>query len=158
MTGPHAVQAPPAAAGIGVASGLGAGATLAEQAITHALYGMALAGLDGRLVHVNPAFLDMWGYTDAAQVLGRPLTAFWVEPQAAAAVVETLHRQGAGSGELEAARADGGRFVAELRAGLIRDTAGRPSHLVAAFIDVTERHRVQAVSYTHLTLPTIYSV
>ncbi len=34
-TGPHAVQAPPAAAGIGVESGLGAGATLAEQAITH---------------------------------------------------------------------------------------------------------------------------
>jgi PAS domain S-box-containing protein len=143
-TGSHAVQAPPAAAGIGVASGLGTGATLAEQAITHALYGMALAGLDGRLVYVNPAFLDMWGYMDAAQVLGRPLTAFWVEPQAAAAMIETLHRQGVGSGELEAVRDDGGRFVAELRAGLIRDAAGRPTHLVAAFIDVTERHRVQA--------------
>lgn len=56
-------------------------------------------------------------------------------------MVEALHRQGEWSGELEALRADGGRFIAELRGALIRDAAGRPTHMVGAFVDVTERHR-----------------
>ena len=105
---------------------------------------MAMADLDGRLVYVNPAFLHMWGYVDEAQVLGRPVTTFWVEPEVAATVGEDLHHQGTWSGELEAVRADGGRFIAELRASLIRDATGRPTHMVASFVDVTERHLAQA--------------
>lgn len=115
-----------------------------EQAITHALNGMAITDLEGRLLYVNPAFLQMWGYEDEAEVLGRLGHEFWQDPQDAAAVIETLHRHGSWSGELEAMRADGSRFIAELRTYLTRDDAGRPKHLVGSFVDVTERHLTQA--------------
>ncbi|MGQ9683945.1 MAG: PAS domain-containing protein, partial [Anaerolineae bacterium] len=114
--------------------------TALEQAITHALNGMAITDLDGRLLYVNPAFLQMWGYEDEAQVLGRLGHEFWQDPQAAAAVIETLHRHGSWSGELAAVRADGSGFIAELRTYLTRDDTGRPMHLVGSFVDVTERH------------------
>ncbi len=112
---------------------------LKEQAITHALDGMAMADLDGRLIYVNPAFLRLWGYRGADQVLGRPATSFWVEPDAAAGVVATLMQAGQWQGDLEALRADGSRFRAGLHAGLIRDAQGRPSCMVASFQDLTDR-------------------
>lgn len=115
-----------------------------EQAVTHALNGMALAELDGRMAYVNPAFLDMWGYAHESQVLGRPAIEFWAEPLAVAAVIEAVQGQGAWSGELEAIRADGGRFIAELRVSLIRDAGGQATYMVGSFLDVTERHHAAA--------------
>jgi PAS domain S-box-containing protein len=115
---------------------------LKEQAITHARNGMAMSDLEGRLVYVNPACMRMWGYTDESQVLGRPATAFWVEPEAAAAVIAALMRDRQWCGALEALRADGSHFLAGLNAALIPDVQGRPAHMVASFEDVTQREEI----------------
>ncbi len=112
-----------------------------EQALTYAYNGMAMATLDGRLTYVNPAFLRLWGYADQGEVLGRLATEFWSDPGAAAAVVDALLREGRWEGELEAVRADGSRFIAELQGAVIRDAEGHPTHLVGAFVDVTARAR-----------------
>ncbi len=115
-------------------------ALLKSAALASALNGMAMADLEGRLVYVNPAFLRLWGYADAAQVLGRSAIEFWTEPADATRLIGELFRDGQWSGELDARRADNTPFRARIQAALIRDAAGKPTSLVGAFEDISEFH------------------
>lgn len=42
-----------------------------ELAFESALAGIAIADLEGELRRVNPAFIDMWGYDDEDEIVGR---------------------------------------------------------------------------------------
>jgi PAS domain S-box-containing protein len=116
---------------------------LKDAAVEHALNAIAVADPEGRLTYVNPAFLRMWGYASIGDVLGRLATEFWMQPEQAASVVVALHLHNQWTGVLEGRRADGQPFTAELMAVSIRDGAGRPLHMVASFLDITERQRTE---------------
>ena len=38
---------------------------------------IAITGLKGNLIYVNPSFLKLWGYDDEKEILGKPVTEFW---------------------------------------------------------------------------------
>jgi PAS domain S-box-containing protein len=101
---------------------------------------MATADLDGNITDVNRAFLDLWGYDDEKQVVGRPAAAMWQLPDRAEEVVLALEVAGSWNGSLTAAKRDGGSFVAEVSASIVRDERGDPFGMVASFADVS-RHR-----------------
>jgi two-component system, cell cycle sensor histidine kinase and response regulator CckA len=112
-----------------------------EAAIAASLNGVAMAGMDGILTYVNQSFLDLWGYCEPAQVLGRPAISFWGTPDAASAVVEAIQRTGIWQGELTALRADGVERTMQVNASLLRDIAGAPIGMLASFRDITERKK-----------------
>jgi PAS domain S-box-containing protein len=116
---------------------------LKDAAIEHALNAIAMAGLDGRLTYVNPTFLKMWGYAYTGEVLGRQASEFWARPEQAAVVIGAMQQHGQWTGALEGRRADGQTFTAELMAVLIRDSTGRPVHMLASFLDITQRQSAE---------------
>jgi PAS domain S-box-containing protein len=115
-----------------------------DSAIASSINAIVLADLNGSLTYVNAAFLDMWGYDERWEVLGRPVVSFWQEPDRAAEVVQTLFTKGNWIGELVAQRKDGTPFDAQLSASIVTDPDGKPVCLMASFLDITERKRAEA--------------
>ncbi len=115
-----------------------------ESAIESSLNGLAMADLAGRLTYVNRAFLDLWGYRDESEVLGREVSTFWQRREVPSNVVEILRSDGAWSGELTAPHTDGSTRVMRVNASMFRDSAGVPAGMLASFADVTEEKRLQS--------------
>ncbi|WP_394338564.1 PAS domain S-box protein [Halorubrum sp. 48-1-W] len=110
-----------------------------QYAYESALSGIAQVDLDGELTDVNPAFLDMWGYDDEDDVIGRSAIDLWEEPEQARSVLETVKEQGRWEGELEAVRADGSTFYARGVNSHLTDSDSTPIGVVSSFFDITER-------------------
>lgn len=118
---------------------------LKSAAIEHALNAIAMSDYDGKLTYVNPSFVKMWGYASQEQILGRNLSEFCVAPEQATVIVNDLRQHGRWAGALDARRIDGQIFIVETLAVLIRDANGRPQHMLASFVDVTERKHAEDV-------------
>ncbi|MGQ3331074.1 PAS domain S-box protein [Halorubrum sp. FL23] len=112
-----------------------------EYACKSALSGIAIANLDGELRSVNPALCEMWGYEEAADVVGRSVTDFWADPEAAANVAQPIQETGSWEGELRAVRDDGTTFEAYCSVSYVTDEEGEPIALMSSFVDITERKR-----------------
>ncbi|HPA17811.1 MAG TPA: PAS domain S-box protein [Verrucomicrobiae bacterium] len=119
-----------------------------EHAIASCADGIALADLDLRLTYVNPAFLRLWGYTDAAEVLGRSATEMWWDPARAMRVGGELIEKGHWTGELAARRRDGTTVNVLVSASVIRDAHGKAHSLMAWLVDLTERREAERALLT----------
>jgi PAS domain S-box-containing protein len=117
---------------------------LRERALESSINAIAIADMDGVLTHVNRAFLQMWGFEDRRDVLGRPAVDFWESTTDAADVRMAMLEAGHWTGELTARRRDGSSFIAQLTTSLVLDDDGAPFGALAAFIDITEHKRAEA--------------
>jgi PAS domain S-box-containing protein len=115
-----------------------------QYAYGSALNGIAMVSLDGEITDANAAFIDMWGYESEDDVLGRPATSMWSDPERAQSVLETVTDQGSREDELEAVRADGSTFYARGVNSYLRDEDGNPIGVIASFFDTTERREREA--------------
>ena len=97
-----------------------------DSAIESCINAIAFADLEGNVTYINDAFLKMWGYDDANEVLGRPNTEFWKVEGEAEAVIRSLRNEGGWRGELAAKGKDGSVFDVELSANMVRDNTGKP--------------------------------
>lgn len=114
-----------------------------DWAIESAINPIAISDLDGRLSYVNTAFQKFWGFSSAAEVLGRPVTEFWQFGEKAAEVVEKLHSHGGWSGELTAMRNDGFYFDVQVAASMVIDSESRPVCMLASFAEITDRKKAE---------------
>ena len=103
--------------------------------------GVAITDLAGRATYLNPAMLKMWGFDAAEAALGKPVTEFWQDPQAAAAVIAALQEQGSWTGEASARGADGATFPVAVSLSLVRDENGEAVCMMGSFRDVSARRR-----------------
>jgi PAS domain S-box-containing protein len=127
-------------------------------ALDSALNGVALSDLDGNLTYVNASLVAMWGYREAAELVGRPAVTFWSRPEEAAQVIAALRAAGRWEGDLEALRVDGTTFPAHISATLIRGRDGEPVGMMASFIDTTERkHAVAEITAARQRLEFVVS-
>ena len=107
--------------------------------IDSAINGIAISGLDGRLTYVNDAFVRMWGYATAGEILGTLRFEYWENPGAVVPVVEAVTADGQWVGELVARRKDGSNFQCQVVTNRVDDDSGRPICFLASFLDVSER-------------------
>jgi two-component system cell cycle sensor histidine kinase/response regulator CckA len=122
-------------------------AELRRMIFDHAPGGVALAGLDNRLVEVNEAFCRMLGY-QRQELLQMTFLQF-THPED---LEKTKANQMRAVGETEEipplekryVRKDGSIVHVQLRVGLARDAAGKPLYLVGQITDVTERRLVES--------------
>lgn len=114
-----------------------------DFAMASSLNAIALTDMDGRITYVNPAFATMWKYAPA-EALGRALVDFWFSRDAALTVLATVRAAGSWDGEVRARRPGGEAFDVQVAASVVRDAEQRPVCLMAAFLDVTLRHRADA--------------
>jgi diguanylate cyclase (GGDEF)-like protein/PAS domain S-box-containing protein len=110
-----------------------------DAAIESSINAIAMAGLDGRISYVNPAFIRLWQLNGAQDALGHSPVEFWDNPQEARAVVEALQQHGSWQGELRAHRADGSLMDLQLSANAVFDDAGKLVCMMSSFVDLSDR-------------------
>ena len=114
--------------------------------LENAPIGILSAGLDGRLIRVNPALCRSLGYSAAelARLSIEDITHpdDWSETRAR---FEALVRGEADSYELEKryVRRDGATIVVRAHAVLVRDASGQPLMVVGEVEDITQRQRTE---------------
>jgi PAS domain S-box-containing protein len=115
-----------------------------DSAIESSINGIAFADLQGNLTFVNPSFLNMWGYSDSHEVLGKRSVTFWQSESEAEKVLQEVVNKDSWLEVLVAVRKDGSLFDAQLSTTLVRDQTGQPVCVMASFVDVTEAKRAEA--------------
>jgi diguanylate cyclase (GGDEF)-like protein/PAS domain S-box-containing protein len=117
-----------------------------EGSFTFAPIGIALIGLDGRFLRVNPAFCQITGYAPE-ELLGKAVRDI-THPDDVGADAEQVARLLAGetrSSQLEKRyiNARGHVVWALVFRSLARDKQGMPQHFIAQVMDVSERKRFE---------------
>jgi len=113
---------------------------IAKASFTSAL---ALADLKGNLTYVNSSFLEMWGYDDEKEILGKPVANFWQVKERFIEAEVALCDRGTWAGELVAKRKDGSIFDVHLSATMANDQSGEPVSMVVSIINTTEHKRLK---------------
>ena len=114
-----------------------------DRAIETSITAIAIADPSSNVTYVNASFLQMWGYDDAGEVVGRPILDFWDAPENTIRVLGEMRRDGSWVGELAAVRKNGETFAAELNCSVIKDPEGTPICVMGSFLDITDRKRAE---------------
>lgn len=119
---------------------------LFELTFENAPNGKAVVALDGRFIKVNRAFCDLVGYA-SADLLARGFQAI-THPDDLAGDVANVQRLLDGEAsdyqmEKRYIRADGREVRVELSVSMIRHGDGRPKHLFAQVLDLTDRRQAE---------------
>jgi PAS domain S-box-containing protein len=106
--------------------------------------GVYLADADGKLEDINPAFVRMLGYDNRLELLGHPLSQFFLQAEE----WEIERRQLAESDvvyghEATLRRSDGSPLTALHASALIRDSGGRVRRRQGTLVDITERRQIE---------------
>jgi len=116
---------------------------LKEHAIQSSMNGIAIGDLDGNITYANDAFLSMLGVDDTSEILGKPAVIFAESVEKGLEVLNSVREEAHWKGEVVGKRKDGTPIVVELSANLVRDDEGRPVCMMASFVDITERKRME---------------
>jgi PAS domain S-box-containing protein len=112
-----------------------------DYAVTSAITGIAIADLSGIVTYINLAFLGMWDYEED-EVIGKPATMFFVNKGEVEKALKEILRDEAWQGEIKAERSDSSTFDVQVLANLVTDSDGNPFCMMASFVDITERTRL----------------
>ncbi len=113
-----------------------------DFAVSSAASGIAITDLDGIVTYVNPTCLSMWDYEREEEVLGKPAIDFFADKKRFAVVLKTVLEDGIWQDEVQAMRSDGSTFDVQVLANLVTDADGEPFCMMASFIDITERKKI----------------
>ncbi len=104
----------------------------------------SIADVEGIITEANQAFLDIWGYSGADEVIGKPISHFLFHQEEAAEIVATLSETGRWAGDYLARKEDGSTFLAQSVATVLRDASAEIVGYQSSVIDVTEKRNLQA--------------
>jgi PAS domain S-box-containing protein len=110
---------------------------LEHIALGTSINAVSFADLQGRVSYVNKAFLDMLGYKEKKDVIGRHTSGFWMSKKEAEKMRAALLRNGRWVGEMQARKKDGSGITIRLLANLVNDEMGQPLCTMACFDDVS---------------------
>ena len=113
-----------------------------EHAIASSISGIGITDLEGKLIYVNDKIVEMWGFEDKNEILGRYLPEFW-EGEGVFETIKVLKEKGARIGEDIAKRKDGSIFYVDFMASVIRDKSGQPKYMFGSFVDNTRRKQIE---------------
>jgi PAS domain S-box-containing protein len=113
--------------------------------------GITVTDLNGTITDVNKTVLKLGGFDSESDVVGMSAfesIAFRDRERALTDMLELRQQDTVGSGQYHLLRADGSEYPAEVSAGLLRDTAGKPAGFISVIRDITERKRAEEIFKT----------
>jgi PAS domain S-box-containing protein len=113
-----------------------------DLAVTSAATGIAIADMDGIVTYVNLACLSMWDYEQEEEVLGKHANNFFADKNEFGVGLKRVLKEGMWQGEGKARRSDGSTFDVQVLANLVTDADGEPFCMMASFVDITERKKL----------------
>ena len=114
-----------------------------EFAIASSINGIAIGDLQGTITYVNQAAVMMWGGTDPAEIIGKPVTVFAESEQEALEIMETVLCKGDWTGEINGRRKNGSPVTVLLSASLVRNETNEPVCMMCSFVDITDRKKME---------------
>lgn len=116
-----------------------------HNAIQNAGNGIAIADVNAKLEYVNPAFLQMWGFQSADDVLGTDIRQMLPGEAVEELVRTVLQSRESWSGELQAKRKNGEDICAQVSVACNRDADGEVVGMVLSFDDISDRKRAEDI-------------
>jgi PAS domain S-box-containing protein len=114
-----------------------------DYAVTSAITGIVIADLDGSVTDVNLALLSMWDYENEEEILGKHASVLFADRSEASMALREILEKGAWQGEAKAMAKDGAKFDVQVSANLVTDVDASPICMMASFVDVTERKKLE---------------
>ena len=110
------------------------------KAVEHSLGGIAITDRKWNLKYVNPAVLEMWGYSSEAEMIGRKLSDFYFKKdlEDIEEANKTLTERGSWQGELTGQKKSGEPFSFLISLSAVKDKKGEVTDIVTSFIDITK--------------------
>jgi len=112
-------------------------------AVTSSASGIAIANLDGIVTYVNLACLSMWDFEQEEEVLGKHAINFFADKNEFGVALKAVLKEGVWQGEAKARRSDGSTFDVLVLVNLVADADGEPFCMMASFVDITERKKLE---------------
>jgi len=120
-----------------------------DWAIESAINAIVISDLQGILTYVNPAFINLWKYESASEVLGKPMAGFWQAHHKTDEILEAIRKKGGWFGEIVAQSKTGKAFDVQISASLVKDSTGKPVCMLASYADISQSKnaaKIQAAS------------
>ncbi len=113
--------------------------SLVSQAVEQSSEGIAVTDVEGNLLFLNPAFVEMHGYS-GAELLGKNLSVFHTDDQMPSVLEANrqLKQEGHFSGEIWHARSDASVFPGLMHNSVLCDTDGGQIGMIKTLRDITE--------------------
>lgn len=113
----------------------------AQTAIENSSSAITMSDTGSRLVYVNQAALELWGYQSREQMESCSVKDLWAE-SCRDAMLQVRNRvleigRAEGYGDLTGVRADGSQFPVAYTAVLVRDNRGNPLGMTASWRDIS---------------------
>lgn len=115
-------------------------------AIQSSINAIAFSDLEGNVIYVNQACLQMWGGRHASEMLGLPADFFAWDKGESNEALQSVLRDGFWEGEIRGRRKDGSQSWVYLSSYIVRDRGRNPLCLVCSLIDITENKKLQQES------------
>ena len=116
---------------------------LKESAIASSVSAIAFTDLEGRLNYVNQSFLEMWGYDEPGDVLGKFGTLFAARNEEFRQILDTLRQRGSYIGEHVGEKRDGTCIDVQIAASVVTNDDGQAIGIMTSMTDVTDRKRTE---------------
>jgi len=114
-----------------------------DNAIMSSINAIAFVNLEGEVIYVNPALLNMWEYDSENRILGKSAVDLWQMKGEYIELMDLLKNEGGWVGELTAKRGDGSLFIVQISASMVKDEENKPICMMASFMDITDRKRME---------------
>jgi len=103
----------------------------------------SISDINGILTEANNSFLSVWGYTDKQEVLGRPISDFFENPDEAIKIIVNLNNFGAWEGDYIAKKKDGSTFFAYGHATVVKNEEGENIGYQSSVLDISKRKQAE---------------
>lgn len=113
-----------------------------DAILASSINAIAVADLDGRIIYVNDAFLNLWE-CDEKDILNRSINDFWQTRENPIDILALLRIKGKWISERIAERKDGSLFYTQILSSMVLDESNIPICIVTSFIDITEFKKVK---------------
>jgi PAS domain S-box-containing protein len=114
-----------------------------NQVFEDSIASQSIADSSGKITHVNPAFLRLWGYPTKEKAIGNSVGSFFADQADAVPVLEALATHDAWEGEFRAKRTDGTTFISRGFATSLRDTLGELVGYQSTNLDMTKEREAE---------------
>jgi len=106
----------------------------------HTLAANSIANINGIIIEVNQSFLDIWGFSNKKEVIGKPISYFLKNKKDTSLIVEALKKKGAWHGNYVAKKKDGSNFIAYGSAAKLTNEDGITIGFQSSVYDMTKEN------------------
>ncbi len=114
-----------------------------ESAIECSIDGIGLSDLEGKIIYINDAALQVLGVKDKSEVIGTSALTLAKSEAEALDIYQSVMETGSWSGEVSGFKRDGTPVTVHLSASLVRDEKGKPICMMDSFVEITARKKME---------------